>query len=126
MIVKLFKPQFAGIVERGEKLQTIRPTPKRLPKIGDEVSLRTWTGKPYRSKQRILGTGIIDGIHTVRIDSDLLVFDGRKIGSGMREKFAEADGFSGWPTMEEWFRAEHGLPFQGIAIFWKLSNPNNQ
>lgn len=126
MIVKMFKPQFAGLVGRGEKLQTIRPTPKRLPKIGDEVSLRTWIGKPYRSKQRIIGTGIIDGVHEVEIHSESLIFDGRRVGSGMREAFAKADGFENWPAMVDWFRSTHDLPFEGIAIFWKLSNPTNQ
>ena len=37
--VWMFKPQFAGLVERGEKLQTVRPPPKRMPKSGDKISL---------------------------------------------------------------------------------------
>ena len=44
MIVKLFKPQFSPLVESGLKLQTVRPTPKRMPKPGDRISLREWTG----------------------------------------------------------------------------------
>ena len=38
--VRMFKPQFAGLVERGENLQTVRPIPKRMPKPGDKISLR--------------------------------------------------------------------------------------
>lgn len=47
--VRMFKPQFAPLVESGKKLQTVRPTPKRMPKPGDKISLREWTGLPYRS-----------------------------------------------------------------------------
>jgi hypothetical protein len=63
--VRMFKPRFARLVETGEKLQTIRPMPKRLPEIGDHLSLREWTGKPYRSKQRTLCEAIV--IHVARI-----------------------------------------------------------
>jgi len=40
MIVRLFKPQFAPKVASGEKRQTVRPTPKRIPYLGDRISLR--------------------------------------------------------------------------------------
>lgn len=126
MIVKMFKPQFAPLVESGRKLQTMRPIPKRMPIAGDEISLRTWTDKPYRSPQRILANGIIDGVHVVEVHEDSLIFDGRQIGHGMRDAFAKADGFENFEAMIRWFDNEHGLPFRGIAIFWKLSNPNNQ
>lgn len=33
--VRLFHPRFAGLVESGAKLQTVRPSPKRMPKPGD-------------------------------------------------------------------------------------------
>lgn len=42
--VRMFKPQFAPMVENGTKLQTVRPRPKRMPKEGDAISLRCWTG----------------------------------------------------------------------------------
>lgn len=34
-VVKMFKPEFAELVRNGKKLQTIRPTPKRMPEVGD-------------------------------------------------------------------------------------------
>jgi hypothetical protein len=34
------------------------------------------------------------------------------------EKFARADGFTGWPEMRDWFTAEHGLPFDGVVLYW--------
>src|SRR5262245_11304591 len=33
--VRMFKPQFAPMVESGQKCQTVRPTPKRIPHPGD-------------------------------------------------------------------------------------------
>jgi hypothetical protein len=75
--VKTFKPQFAPLVERGEKLQTVRPVPKRMPKPKDRISLPPG-------------------------------------------QFAVADGFSCWEEMRQWFEHQHGLPFTGILIRWKL------
>ena len=37
----------------GEKIHTIRPETTKW-KIGDKISMRYWTGKPYHSKQEIL------------------------------------------------------------------------
>lgn len=37
-----------------------------------------------------------------------------------KEKFAREDGFESWEAMCGWFLAEHGLPFQGIVIYWDL------
>ena len=36
----------------GEKIHTIRPETNKW-KIGDQISMRYWTGKPYHSKQEI-------------------------------------------------------------------------
>lgn len=59
--VRLFKPEFAAKVLSGEKCQTVRATPKRMPTPGDRISCRAWTGAPYRSKQRILRVGLREG-----------------------------------------------------------------
>lgn len=54
-----FKARFTELVASGAKRQTIRPTPKRMPKPGDWISLRCWTGRPYWSKQRVLRDAVI-------------------------------------------------------------------
>jgi hypothetical protein len=131
--VRMFKPQFAGLVERGKKLQTIRPTPKRMPKSGDKISLRAWIGKPYRSKQRVLREAIIEEVVSIRIDERSLETNGVKwcyhgISLGM-ESFAERDGFQNWSEMVEWFRSTHGLPFEGVLIRWtnaELTHPESK
>lgn len=117
--VYLFKPQFAPLVESGAKLQTVRPTRKRMPKPGDRISLRMWTGKPYRSKQRVLGEAEIVEVSPVRItETDLWLAGVRQTGN-QNWTFALADGFPGIREMRNWFADNHGLPFGGIVIKWK-------
>jgi hypothetical protein len=117
--VRMFKPQFARLVESGAKQQTVRPMPMRMPQPGDVVSLREWTGKPYRSKQRELRRTWITAVQRIAITPHGMSLDGMAVASEEgRERFAQADGFSGWKEMLAWFEAEHGVPFDGIVIYW--------
>lgn len=119
--VRMFKPQFAPLVERGDKRQTVRPTPKRLPHHGDAISLREWTGKPYRSKQRILRTATVTGTQRVEIwpFSKLIAINGQLLDHDEAYNFARADGFIDQWEMFDWFAAEHGADkFEGIVIYW--------
>lgn len=114
-IVRTFKPQFAPRVESGEKRQTIRPTPKVMPRPGDIFDARQWTGLPYRSKQRKLGEWPVVRVAQCTINSQGVVYiDGELAPKG----FAKADGFCGSCAMINWFRDTHGLPFSGILIEW--------
>lgn len=120
--VRLFKPRFAPLVEAGTKLQTIRPTPKRVPAPGDRISLRAWTGKPYRSKQRILRETVITHVHMVtitRLNLTSAEYGPWAYSDLRRAVFAKADGFKDWWDMVDWFETEHGLPFAGIVIHWQ-------
>ena len=111
----MFKPQFAALVESGAKQQTVRPTPKRLPKAGDRISLRMWTGKPYRSKQRILRDAMISEVASCEIYSSDVYVGGYP---QPRDEFAVADGFANYEELCKWFQSVHGLPFSGILIKW--------
>jgi hypothetical protein len=118
--VRMFKPQFAGLVEAGTKVQTVRPTPKRMPEAGDKISLRCWVDKPYRSKQRVLREAVITRVDAFSIDCfpTLRIND---LGLKTRrecDEFARADGFEDYPALLEWFRDTHGLPFEGVVIYW--------
>lgn len=119
--VKMFKPEFAELVRTGIKCQTIRPVPKRMPKVGDLVSLRRWEDKPYRSKQVVLGQGKIVMIWRVRMDAVpafRMWLDGKLCSMGEADSIARADGFPGFVEIFEWFDREHGFPFDGILIRW--------
>lgn len=114
-IVRMFKPQFAPLVEAGTKRQTVRPTPKRMPKPGDHISLRMWTGKPYRSKQTVLRESVISEVGMVDITET-----GIAVNSYAEpcDDFAVADGFRDFFELRDWFKATHGLPFEGVVIKW--------
>jgi hypothetical protein len=114
----MFQPRFARLVETGKKRQTVRKAPKRMPRKGDTVSLREWTGAPYRSKQRELMRATLVNVHSVEIGDYELTIDDQWMGAEKRERFARADGFDGWEDLQYWFEETHGLPFRGIALFW--------
>lgn len=118
--VRMFKPQFARLVENNLKLQTVRPIPKRMPVPGDIIDCREWTGKPYRSPQRKLKDSEIVRVDLVVIEEDGLTDGGIWLPSCNRGyDFARLDGFDDFGTMQKWFDATHGLPFKGIVTVWK-------
>jgi len=128
--VYLFKPQFVELVARGEKRQTIRPKRKHPTKVGDELSLRTWEGKPYRSKQRILAAAICKETHEFKISVNpnpeggvrfSFAVDGYPLHNPMRTELAKRDGFKDDVDMLNWFRKFHDLDhlnFEGELITW--------
>jgi hypothetical protein len=106
--VILFQDRFATLVQSGQKKQTIRK--KARCKVGDELSLRKWAGKPYRSKQEtLLNTRCAEVL-------DVIVDEGKSEPES--EAFAKADGFKSLAEMQDWFRKTHGLPFEGKLIVW--------
>lgn len=117
--VRMFKPQFAPLVEAGTKCQTIRPLPTRIPERFDRIDCRAWIGKPYRSKQRKLQKGEITAVYFVEISRSCFRLADITLASDSADKMATMDGFSDFNEMAEWFDCEHGLPFHGILITWR-------
>lgn len=112
----MFQPRFAPMVEDGRKYQTVRALPKRMPRAGDILSARKWTGAPYRSKQRELRVVTLDRVANVHIDSGGVWVDGKCVDPNL---FAQADGFEDFHEMCGWFKKTHSLPFAGIGLFWQ-------
>lgn len=122
MIVLMYKPRFAPLVETGTKANTIRPERKRPIKVGDLLSHRTWTGRAYGSPQRILRPLTpCTGLEPVEIGITWVKLQGRRLASSELYAFAKADGFRDWPDMSAWFQAEHPShePFAGVLIRWQ-------
>jgi hypothetical protein len=135
--VIMFQPRFAALVESGAKLQTIRPWRVRMIDVGDVVDLRTWTGLPYRSKQRRLREAmvcekrpIIISVHEARnfrMTNVCLGYDSRGIGSVAVDALARADGFTDAEAFYDFFtgaytkRTQFGLKldFHGQLIRWQ-------
>ena len=116
MRVILFQPQFAEMVRSGTKTQTIRKTARCKP--GEKLSLRRWTGKPYRSKQETLREAVCTNISNVLIRADRIYIDGSPLSWRDEDALAVADGFSNCGEMLHWFGTTHGLPFRGCMIKW--------
>lgn len=107
MPVLMFEPKFHRAVEAGKKCQTIRSPRKRPIRPGDQLSLRAWTGAPYRSPQRELRKAICQDVQQIIVGEDF-----------SDDEEARRDGFSAAIEMREWFARVHGLPFVGDRITW--------
>lgn len=119
MTVIMFKPRFAPLVADSTKVQTIRPPRKKSVRPGHILSLRKWSGLPYRSPQVILcPPRVCLAVEPVRVARDRIVVSSRTLDCEAAETFAAADGFVNFAEMVEWFDNEHGLPFDGILIRW--------
>jgi hypothetical protein len=113
--VRMFQPKFSDLVKSGIKRQTIRRIPERMPKKGDEISLRVWKGTPYRSRQQELRKSKIKEVSKVDITETSVIVNGYAEPS---DEFAVADGFKDFFEMTDWFKKSYGLPFEGILIKW--------
>lgn len=118
MRVIMFQPQFEQPILDGIKGSTIRATARC--KEGDELSLRLWTGKPYRSKQRELFRTSCQATANVRIYNDRISLDGMVCTERERDAVVKREGFGSWQAMRDWFQSTHGLPFSGEMIIWIL------
>jgi hypothetical protein len=115
MRVILFNEAFAEAVRCGTKVQTIRV--RAMVKTGEQVSLRMWACKAYRSKQVVLREAVVAGVVPVVVEHDLVRWNGVEVRKP--EGLAHADGFSSWADMRDYFEREYGLPFHGWLIRWR-------
>jgi uncharacterized protein YqfB (UPF0267 family) len=113
MRVILFQDRFSDNVRAGFKTFTIRTRAWCEP--GDALSLRRWTGKPYRSKQEVLREVRCASVLPVRITAHGIHVEGCYAN---RDRIAVSDGFRDWREMRDWFASVHGLPFNGVLISW--------
>lgn len=112
-----FQERFAEMVGTGRKTQTIRPTRKRPIREGDRLYLKT--GMRTKACRR-LGDGVCCEAAPVTIATCTIWKGGRPLPSLWRDSVARKDGFECWSEMRDWFREQHGLPFEGVLIRWAL------
>lgn len=117
-----FTQEFAGLVERGYKKQTIRGSRKdgKRPAPGDMLKL--YTGLRTRGA-RWLRDGTVVRCRAVRIDFEgfgTIVVDGARLTQEERFDFAKADGFVTWGDMRKWFSDQYGDPlvWEGFCVEW--------
>ena len=101
------------------KHHTIRSGVAKNIKIGTKLSLRIWTGIPYRSHQEEFAKAECTGKHKIHIWQDH--FGGRHIVIGEKmlvdseiERLAINDGFDNVNQFFSWF----GWEFEGVLIHW--------
>ena len=128
MNVFTFKPRFEASALAGVKLHTLRghrKDGKPRAQVGERISLRVWTGRPYASKQREFAQATVEMLRTVEVSESDIVLDGCVLLSPLCcDILAMRDGFADWREMRGFFRAECGLPFCGVMVVWKDLEPS--
>ena len=115
MRMRTFKNQFAPMVKDGSKRNTIRATPKRMPKAGDWESWRQWSGTPYYSKTIKLAEVELLKVDPITITKDGTMVGERVLSDEQEADRARADGFKTLLHFRAFF-VLNGLPFHGILI----------
>lgn len=119
----MFRRMFKPLLESGAKRQTIRPTPKRMPKVGDLESWRTWLGRPYWSGQEEHAQVVLEKVMPIAISATgKMVLNGRVAGPVTRMYVARNDGFESYEVMLTHFRKHRSLPIKGVLIAGKDLN----
>ena len=72
---------FRQALFEGRKIHTIRANASGYFKDGDIISIREWSGKPYRSKQEVILDGVQIGIEPIIIESNGVIMNAY-VGSG--------------------------------------------
>ena len=114
MVAINFSAQFAGPVERGEKLQTIRQKARCKP--GDALQL--YTGMRTKACRK-LREAVCSAVMPVSITRGTLEVDGSVLMSDTAAAFARADGFRDYGEMWQWFVDRYDAQrFTGYVIRW--------
>lgn len=113
-----YKKEFAQLVERGEKRQTIRAYRKdgRNPKPGQVLyhyaGLRTKSCRKLMDAECKSAEPIaIEGWHDVVVGT-------KSLSVAEEGTLARADGFASAEAFFRFFEKAHGLPFYGLLIKW--------
>jgi hypothetical protein len=117
MKVLLFESRFWPPIVSGEKVHTIRRPRKHPICPGDDISLRGWEGKAYRSRQRVLCDETCLTVRDCWIDAQGIVIDRHRFSEQEElDAFAVSDGFANWNEMRSYH--DFSLPFSGELIQW--------
>ena len=118
MRVLMFQHQFIDAIMAGTKRSTIRVRARC--RLGDQLSLRTWEGKPYRSKHRVLADVTCVNTSPIQISADGVILGCFNLSAETAHNLAVADGFASFQEMAEWFAKTHKTDiFTGELIEWR-------
>ena len=129
MTVLMFDRCFEGKIRDGTKCLTIRGPRKRSIHGGDQLSLRCWSGKPYRSKQLSILETCCHHVCDIVLRDDAIYFTGESVAkqetvywaSLSRKVVARANGFCSWKAMIDHHKKRGAsFPFSGTLIEWEV------
>jgi len=116
-----FMPQFAPLIESGEKTQTIRKVRKKLQKIKVGDTLYLYTGQRTKACRMIRTTRCVCAT-PIEISrsalSAFVVLGNDQLSLQERLRLAQADGFDTAAEFVGFFEENYGLPFHGVLIKW--------
>lgn len=113
MSVILFQPRFEPLILAGTKTTTIRP-PRRdgrpRARLGETVSLRVWSGLPYRTPQREVARAEVVAVFPVRVwRGGIERLDLPEGDRSLDRKWcARRDGFANWRGARAAVRGGYG------------------
>lgn len=122
MHVFMFRPRFIEPIKAGTKTQTIRPQGnRRLVLPGDELSLRHWQDKPYRSPHVQIATAVARPSEVIEVSVRGVTHATSRQLKRVKDldAFAVADGFIDWDEMRAYWQEMHGRQrFLGVLYPW--------
>jgi hypothetical protein len=114
----------------GEKIHTIRANEKSHFKDGDVISVREWSGKPYRSKQVVIRDGVKIGVEPVALDHDDNIADFMEPVAAPFKTIAKNDGLREVDFVDWFFPPSSKHDFTGDIIhftdFRYAANPSDR
>lgn len=118
MATIMFQNRFWHLILDGSKVNTIRPARKRPILPGENLSLRGWEGKAYRSKQRELLIATCLAVREIIIFDTFVHVEG--YGDGITkpeelDQFARFDGFESFQEMREFQKALYPENLRGMS-----------
>ena len=126
MRVLMFQSQFVEAIEHGTKTTTLLPRRSRPIRVGDTLSLRTWSRKASRCRHIILGAATCTAVDRVDLIFDsksgtpVICFAGHRRSKEIADFIAQKDGFESFDALVRFYRHVHGyFPFEGNLITWQ-------
>lgn len=117
MVAYNFQAQFADAVASGAKRQTIRATGKRRhARAGDPLQL--YTGMRSKSCRKLLDAVCVQAVPVHISEDGAVTWAGSQLPGAQVASLALQDGFQDVAAFLDFFRTQHGLPFQGVCISW--------
>jgi len=127
MVALNFQARFVADIVSGKKRQTIRKRRRdgRDPKPGGRLqiytAMRTKACRKLISPDPVCAATAAVSIRYAAPGVAIVAVDSIVLGVGDLRYIAHKDGFKSGQDMIDWFDKTHGLPFDGLLIWWDVA-----